>query len=157
MKTSQSVHFPLEPLTSISRPPTNDEFTTMAHYHHHASHCSRCKAVNRRHGGGEHLCKKGEKLALDVVHFVYGGGNGHAYSRAFAQVRFIRVEVPAGFTEVKALLRLWSRRRLTRERPRSSMAGLGRSKRENVDVRRSDTLVFRNRSTQSSRSRESGF
>ena len=95
MRVTRAVHFPLHPVSTISRPPTDTEFAVLSELEHHVRKCRSCDNFPNFTDSG--LCGRGRYLLGAVSSYIYAGGNSHAYSTVFPTTRFIRVEVPSRF------------------------------------------------------------
>lgn len=116
MRLSRTVHFPVHPVTCISRSPTILEYDVMNKYDYHTLHCSRCRrACHGRAFVSPDLCPIGRNCSADVAEYLFGGGNGHVYSTAISHARYLRVEIPLIFVYVRQLLGQIIRRCLLRQ------------------------------------------
>lgn len=105
MRVARAVHFPLHPVTCVSRKPTVLEFDILDDYEHHASHCPRCRrARHHRAFVSSDLCSEGTSLSTDICEYLYGGGDGHVYSTNLSYARYFRVEMPLHFMQARRLL-----------------------------------------------------
>lgn len=104
MRASRAVHFPLNPLTSISRPPSTVEVDAMTRYELHFRECGTCKRTLTRRPLSLRVCQESRILASEVCRLLWGCKSG-IYSMRWPDVRFLRVEVPPAFIHVRHLLR----------------------------------------------------
>lgn len=109
MKPSQAVHFLLDPVTGVSRPPNDDEHSAISHLDRHLSLCNLCYSRVRR-SDIHHLCCGGELRVKEVLRLLRGGGDGKVYSCHLPAVHFVRVEIPAWFANVARMIGLTYRR-----------------------------------------------
>lgn len=94
MKTSQSVHFPVEVVTSISRTPNANEMYRLVAFDRHVRRCRTCATASRTRDFSETICSRGRYFAFSLLECVLGASNGHTYSTLSYHTRFIRVEIP---------------------------------------------------------------
>lgn len=94
MKTSQSVHFPVEVVTSISRTPNAHEMYRLVAFDRHVRQCHTCVTASRSPEFSETICNRGRYFAFSLLECVLGASNGHTYSTLSYHTRFIRVEIP---------------------------------------------------------------
>ena len=107
MKHLRTVHFPIHPVTGISRWPSTRELTALYNLEDHIDYCGTCGGAF--HFGHFHrLCARGFDCADAVVYLMYGG-NGKAYSTAFPTTRFVQIEVPLGCRAASRLLNLYTK------------------------------------------------
>lgn len=94
MKTIQSVHFPLEVVTAISRGPNRIELHQLVGFENHVQGCDKCVIASHLRDFPEALCKRGRYLAKHLLAYVVGASNGHTYSTTSYRTRYMRVEIP---------------------------------------------------------------
>jgi hypothetical protein len=105
MKTIQSVHFPLEVVTAISRGPNSAELHRLNAFERHVRRCDECVIASHSWDFSEALCSRGRYLAENMLAWVVGAPNGHTYSTAIYSTRYIRVEIPRRMTYTRRLYR----------------------------------------------------
>jgi hypothetical protein len=105
MKTIQSVHFPLEVVTAISRGPNSAELHQLDAFERHVRRCDECVIASHSWDFSEALCSRGRYLAENMLARVVGAPNGHTYSTAIYSTRYIRVEIPRRMTYTRRLYR----------------------------------------------------
>lgn len=105
MKSIQSVHYPIEEVTSVSRPPTTSELDVLCYFERHVEYCRRCPFSSTISNTPTNLCDRGYHLAQLMLDRITGSTNGHTYSTAFSKTRFIRIEIPPHFIHVHAFFR----------------------------------------------------
>ena len=143
MKTVQSVHFPLEVVTTISREPNNAELCRLDAFERHVRRCDDCVTASNSHEFSEFLCSRGQYLAENMLSWVVGASDGHVYSTVACRTRYIRVEIPRRMTYTRRLYRNRCKRGLRLGRnPRNSACGR-KSRAEAVGRR--FTVVYRTR------------
>ncbi|KAK2761650.1 hypothetical protein FQN54_001478 [Arachnomyces sp. PD_36] len=98
----RQVDFTPEP--TLSRVPRDDELFVMRAYAHHANHCSRCAAPYESHCQDVPLCEKGNRLAREIVKYLYlkGGKPFSVIDRQ--QYQRVQVEIPSGCEVIRDLL-----------------------------------------------------
>jgi hypothetical protein len=144
MKTIQSVHFPLEVVTAISRGPNSAELYQLDAFERHVRRCDDCVTASHSRMFSEALCPRGRHLAGNMLAWVIGAPNGHTYSTACYRTRYIRVEIPRRMTYTRRLYSNNGCKRNLRfgEIPRKSAYGM---KPLAEAVRRRFTVVYRTR------------
>ena len=145
MKTIQSVHFPLEVVTTISREPNNAELHRLDAFERHVRRCDDCLVASNSHKFSEFLCSSGRYLAENMLAWVVGASDGHTYSTVSCRTRYIRVEIPSRMTYTRRLYRNNRCKRSLRlsRNPRNSAFGRRKSRAE--EVGRRFTVVYRTR------------
>lgn len=104
MRNVRSVHFPIIPVTGLSRRPTAEELDALWDLEDHVHFCRQCRGAF--HFGHFHrLCTHGFDCADRVVYLMYGAW-GKAYSTMFPTTRFMRIEVSLHFRAASRLLNL---------------------------------------------------
>jgi hypothetical protein len=144
MKTIQSVHFPLEVVTTISREPNSAELHRLDAFERHVRRCDDCVVASNSHKFSKVLCPRGRYLAENMLAWVIGASDGHTYSTASCRTRYIRVEIPRKMTYTRRLYRNDRCKRSLRlgKNPRNS--AFGRKSRAEA-VGRRFTVVYRTR------------
>ena len=144
MKTIQSVHFPLEVVTTISREPNGAELYRLDAFERHVRRCDDCVIASNSPKFSEVLCPRGRYLAENMLVWVVGASDGHTYSTVSCRTRYIRVEIPRRMTYTRRLYRNNRRKRSLRlgKSPRNS--AFGRTSRGEAIGRRF-TVVYRMR------------
>jgi hypothetical protein len=94
MKTIQSVHFPLEVVTTISLEPNSAELYRFDAFERHVRRCDDCVVASNSHKFSKVLCSRGRYLAENMLAWVVGASDGHTYSTVSCRTRYIRVEIP---------------------------------------------------------------
>lgn len=106
LKDDRVVGFLKDPVTDVSRPVNESEWRMAYNFEMHARKCAYCTdpySVHRNHG---QLCDQGHRLAEPVARFIaYKKSNGQIYSTAKEDDKLIRVELPAGYDQVRGLLK----------------------------------------------------
>jgi hypothetical protein len=116
-RLNRSVHFPIEPITSVSRSPSTREYEVIDNYECHARRCRRCNdACHGRAFTSHDLCPEGRILSGRICLYLWGAGDGHIYSTAQGSARYTRVEVSRYFSEFRRLMTLKKARRRLRRR-----------------------------------------
>ena len=119
MRVRQTVHFPIQAVTCISRPPNTKEMKTLLAYEEHNEACNTCSHARFYDSFmDQQLCWLGLYLAQDVTDYLWGGGDGHIYSTALPQVYYFRVEIPLKLVASNKLLRMHRNQKTARERGR---------------------------------------
>jgi hypothetical protein len=144
MKTIQSVHFPLEVVTAISRGPNSAELHQLDAFERHVRRCDDCVVASRSRMFSEALCPRGRYHAENMLAWVTGASNGHTYSTACYRTRYIRVEIPRRMSYTRQLYRNneCKRSRSFGEKSRNGAYGM-KSRVEAVG--REFTVVYRTR------------
>jgi hypothetical protein len=114
MKTCQSVHFPLDVVTTISRLPNQEETYHLVRFEDHVKGCSRCIDASYAYGFSELICNKGRYFAARLLDRMLGASNGHTYSTAIRSTRYVRVEIPSSMEYVRLLYKGRRHKRRTR-------------------------------------------
>jgi hypothetical protein len=144
MKTIQSVHFPLEVVTTISREPNSAELHRLDAFERHVRRCDDCVIASNSPKFSEVLCSRGRCLAENMLAWVIGASDGHTYSAVACRTRYIRVEIPRKMAYTRRLYRNDRCKRSLRlgKNPRNSAF----SKKSQAEaVRRRFTVVYRTR------------
>jgi len=108
-KKERIVGFNKDPVSDISRPVNVDESWAVHHFETHAHKCVYCNdpyEVHRSHG---QLCEVGHRLAQEVAQFLYQHTDGKTYSTEGDNNKPVQVEIPAGYVQVRSLLRAMER------------------------------------------------
>ena len=113
MKTCQSVHFPLDVVTTISRLPNHDEMHRLVRFEEHANECARCIDASYTQDFSEAICNRGRCFAGDLLGRILGASDGHTYSTAIPSTRYVRVEIPSSMPYVRLLYKGRRRKRPT--------------------------------------------
>jgi hypothetical protein len=144
MKLSNSVHFPEDPLTMISRQPTLLEMSVLEDFECHARQCRDCQTA--RHLTSfipPDLCPRGFNYARDLTRLFYSASDGNIYSTTATTTRRFRVEIPLHYHEVRKLYRT--------EQQRGGARAARRPRRSCIDQRSPTTaLPFRARRNRTS-------
>lgn len=98
----RQVEFNPEP--ALSRRPRDDELFVIRTYARHADHCSRCAAPYESYCEDIPLCEKGNRLAREIVKYIYLKG-GKPYSVVDREhYQRVQVEIPSGCEVIRDLL-----------------------------------------------------
>lgn len=103
MRTIRSVHFPLQEVTSISRPPNEHEMSLVSDFDRHVGWCRACSGGTSTHGLVHVLCSRGKPLAARLVEHLVGSADGRIYSNDRWCTQFERIEVPIRYQHVHRL------------------------------------------------------
>lgn len=103
MRLTQSVHFPVQEVTSISRLPNSVESCHFVEFDQHVEWCRQCRGGGKGRKLGNSLCGRGLRLAAEMLRHVVGSADGRIYSRDRACTHFERVEVPLRYRHVHSL------------------------------------------------------
>lgn len=114
MKTIQSVHFPLDVVTTISRGLNSVELHQVDAFENHVGDCRKCLVASYSREFSETLCQRGRYLADNMLSRLVGAPNGHTYSTASQHTRYIRVEIPRRMIYTRLLYRGKSSKRRRR-------------------------------------------
>ncbi|KAH7119601.1 hypothetical protein B0J11DRAFT_64349 [Dendryphion nanum] len=102
---SLSVKFKSDPVTSVSRPFSDDENDIAEDFERHARSCDYCHDPYEVHRKHQRLCDRGHVYAQELARYIYAAANGDAYSTREEDSVPVRVEIPAAFKQVKSLLK----------------------------------------------------
>lgn len=144
MKTIQSVHFPLEVVTAISRGPNSAELHQLDAFERHVRRCDECVIASHSREFSEALCPRGRYLAENMLAWVVGASNGHTYSTAFYSTRYLRVEIPHRMAYARRLYKNNGCKRSLRSGGKSANSADGKKSRAEA-VQRRFTVVYRTR------------
>lgn len=103
MRVTQSVHFPVQEVTSISRLPNTVESCLFADFDQHVEWCRLCSGGRQGRKLGDTLCGGGLRLVAALLQHVIGSADGCIYSKDRACTHFERVEVPLRYRHVHNL------------------------------------------------------
>ncbi|KAF2680859.1 hypothetical protein K458DRAFT_311002 [Lentithecium fluviatile CBS 122367] len=104
-KKERMVGFLKDPVSAVSRPVNVEESWAAYDFEIHAANCAYCKDPYEVHRSHEQLCQVGHRLAQDVATFLYNRADGKTYSTAEEDNKLVRVEIPAGYPQVRGLLK----------------------------------------------------
>jgi hypothetical protein len=103
-RKERAVGFLPEPVTGVSRPVNASESWAAYNFESHARKCAYCHNPYEVHRNHDQLCEVGHRLAQDVARYIYNA-DGETYSRNEESHKLVRVEIPAGYDEVRGLLK----------------------------------------------------
>lgn len=93
-----------EPVSGVSRPLNPTEAWSLYHFETHARQCQDCIDPYSVYLNGRRLCPTGHALAQDVaIHVCHR--EGEVYSTKKDSHKYVRVEIPYGYDQVRGLLR----------------------------------------------------
>lgn len=124
-KKERVVGFLKDPVTEFSRPVNVAESWAVYYFEQHAKSCAYCHNPYEVHRKHEQLCDHGHRLAQEVAQYIYNGANGQTYSMFEENHKLVRVELPAGFDQVRGLLRAIERS--LRHRSRTPFVSMDRT------------------------------
>jgi hypothetical protein len=104
-RKERAVGFLPEPVTGVSRPVNISESWATYNFESHARKCAYCHNPYEVHRNHEQLCEVGHRLAQDVARYIYNADDGETYSVNEEGHKLVRVEIPAGYDEVRGLLK----------------------------------------------------
>ncbi|KAF2870277.1 hypothetical protein BDV95DRAFT_608276 [Massariosphaeria phaeospora] len=104
-KKDRVVGFLRDPVSAVSRPVNRAESWVTHDFEMHARNCVYCHDPYEVHRAREQLCDVGHRLAQDVARYIYNRPDGETYSTMEEDYKLVRVEVPAGYEEVRGLLK----------------------------------------------------
>ncbi|KAF2279106.1 uncharacterized protein EI97DRAFT_448816 [Westerdykella ornata] len=120
------VGFLHDPVSAVSRPVNNTESWAAYDFETHARKCAFCQNPYEVHRNHEQLCDQGHRLAQEVARYIYQGADGETYSREEEENnKLVRVEIPAGYDQVKGLLKAIERS--LRHRSRTPFVSMDRT------------------------------
>jgi hypothetical protein len=99
------VGFMSDPVSSLSRPASSPETWACYDFEMHARQCAYCQDPKEVHRKRRQLCEQGHRLAQEVARYVYNGTDGETYSTTEEGNKSVRVELPAGYEQVRGLLK----------------------------------------------------
>ncbi|KAF2453759.1 hypothetical protein BDY21DRAFT_292400 [Lineolata rhizophorae] len=102
---TRAVTFPPVPVTKVCRPVNGDESRALKSFENHARDCSHCVDPYEVHRTGHSLCPSGLRYARDVADYLYSKRDGKIYSTDNTGDQLVQVEIPAGYDQVRGLLR----------------------------------------------------
>ena len=124
-KKDRNVGFMHDPVSAVSRP-VNAEESWAAHYFEiHAQKCAYCRNPYEVHRNHEQLCEIGHRLAQEVAKFLYQRDDGKTYSTVEEDNKLVQIEVPAGYVQVRGLLKAIERS--LRHRSRTPFVSMDRT------------------------------
>jgi hypothetical protein len=91
-------------VTGVSRPVNTSESWAAYNFESHARKCAYCHNPYEVHRNHEQLCAVGHRLAQEVACYIYNA-DGETYSVDEEGHKLVRVEIPAGYDEVRGLLK----------------------------------------------------
>lgn len=103
MRVTQSVHFPVREVTSISRLPNPIETYFLVDLDQHVERCRQCQDWRRTRKLEDALCIRGLRMVAALLQHVVGSADGRIYSKDRACTQFERVEVPLQYHHVHGL------------------------------------------------------
>ncbi|KAF1966543.1 hypothetical protein BU23DRAFT_560122 [Bimuria novae-zelandiae CBS 107.79] len=124
-RKERNVGFMRDPVSAVSRPVNAEESWAAHHFETHAQKCAYCRdpyEVYRQH---EQLCEIGHRLAQEVALFLYQRADGKTYSTVEEGNKLVQIEVPAGYIQVRSLLRAIERS--LRHRSRTPFVSMDRT------------------------------
>lgn len=124
-KQDRVVGFLKDPVSAVSRPVNTAESWAAYDFEMHARKCAHCNDPYEVHRNHDQLCNQGHRLAQEVACYIYNGANGETYSTAEEDHKLVRVEIPAGYDEVRGLLRAVERS--LRHRSRTPFVSMDRT------------------------------
>jgi len=124
-KKERVVGFLKDPVTEFSRPVNAAESWALYYFEQHARSCAFCKNPYEVHRNHEQLCDQGHRLAQDVAYYIYNDTNGHTCSMFDENHKLVRIELPAGYDQVRGLLRAIARS--LRHRSRTPFVSMDRT------------------------------
>ncbi|PSN75118.1 hypothetical protein BS50DRAFT_480683 [Corynespora cassiicola Philippines] len=104
-KKERCVGFMRDPVSAVSRPLTTDEAWALHDFEMHARKCAYCNDPYEVHRSHNRLCDMGHSYAQDVARYIYNRPDGEAYSTVEEDYKLVRVEIPAGYEQVRGLLK----------------------------------------------------
>lgn len=124
-KKERVVGFLKDPVSAVSRPVNTTESWAAYDFEMHARKCAYCQDPYEVHRHHEQLCDQGHRLAQEVARYIYNGANGETYSTVEEDHKLVRVEVPAGYDQVRGLLKAIERS--LRHRSRTPFVSMDRT------------------------------
>lgn len=113
-----------DPVSAVSRPMSDNENWALSDFEMHAQRCTYCHDPYEVHRNHDQLCEIGHRLAQEVAVFLYNR-DGETYSTVEENNKLVHVEIPAGFTQVRDLLRAIERS--LRHRSRTPFVSMDRT------------------------------
>lgn len=104
-KKERAVGFLKDPVSAVSRPVNTSESWAAYDFEMHARKCAYCHDPYEVHRHHEQLCDQGHRLAQEVVRCMYNRADGETYSTVEEDHKLVRIEVPAGYDQVRGLLK----------------------------------------------------
>jgi hypothetical protein len=104
-KKERIVGFLKDPVSAVSRPVNVEESWAAYDFEIHAQNCVYCKDPYEVHRNHEQLCQVGHRLAQEVAKFLYNRPDGRTYSTSEEENKLVQVEIPAGYPQVRGLLK----------------------------------------------------
>lgn len=124
-KKDRVVGFEKDPVSSVSRPVNTAESWAAYDFEMHARKCAFCEDPYEVHRSHHQLCDQGHRLAQEVARYIYNDANGETYSTAEEDHKVVRIEIPAGYDQVRGLLRAIERS--LRHRSRTPFVSMDRT------------------------------
>jgi hypothetical protein len=104
-KKDRAVGFLKDPVSAVCRPVNMEESWAAYDFEVHAQNCVYCKDPYEVHRSRGQLCQIGHRLAQDVAAFLYNRADGKTYSTSEEENKLVQVEIPAGYPQVRGLLK----------------------------------------------------
>lgn len=114
-----------DPVSAVSRPVNGTESWAAYDFEMHARKCAYCQDPYEVHRSHHQLCDQGHRLAQEVARYIYNAADGATYSTVEEDSKLVRVEIPAGYDEVRGLLKAIARS--LRHRSRTPFVSMDRS------------------------------
>ena len=112
------VGFPPSPVTGVSRPLNNTELWALYNFEMHSRSCAACYDPYSVHKSGGQLCHSGHQMAQHVAKYISSKYDGRQVYSAGESDQSVHVEIPAGYDNIRSLLRVTERSlRHRRQRP----------------------------------------
>ncbi|KAF2472606.1 uncharacterized protein BDR25DRAFT_313110 [Lindgomyces ingoldianus] len=124
-KKERVVGFLKDPVSAVSRPVNTEESWAAYDFEMHARKCAYCINPYNVHRSHEQLCDVGHRLAQEVARYIYNNANGDTYSTFEEDHKLVRVEIPAGYDQVRSLLKAMERS--LRHRSRTPFVSMDRT------------------------------
>lgn len=124
-KKERVVGFRPDPVSTISRPVNTAESWAAYDFEMHARSCAFCQDPYEVHRHHEQLCDQGHRLAQEVTRYIYNAADGETYSTLEDDTKPVRVEMPAGYEQVRGLLKAIERS--LRHRSRTPFVSMDRT------------------------------
>jgi len=124
-KKDRVVGFMRDPVSAVSRPVNSNESWAAYDFELHASKCAYCQDPYEVHRSHHQLCDVGHRLAQEVARYIYNRADGETYSTLEEDNKPVRVEIPAGYDQVRGLLKAIERS--LRHRSRTPFVSMDRT------------------------------